>query len=415
MGDHRYALSGATLVTPDEIHPNSALTIADGHIVALGKQARYDLEMPDFLIFPGLINAHDHLNGTWWPRVAPNRPYVNVYQWLADFDSSPVVAERKQNPVQDIYELGMYRNLISGVTTVADHFWRINGPEFYTRYPIHVLYEYGRTWTPRELTTWGGDVPTEYGHAVRNGQPYIIHLAEGLDDQVAAEMDVLLEYDALGRNTLAIHGIALRPNDMQLIAQAGASVCLCPGSNMYLYEQTANAVALMQAGVHLTLGTDSVLTGGLNILDEIRIGRRVFGEQMGQLPSARWLVELVTTGAAYSLMLQNRRGRIAPGYEADLLVVPDRYSDPYEAVVQADVGDIALLVCAGAPVYGDAEYVDLFEQFGSGFMPVSIDGKAKLLAGDLLTLLERMSTIVGRDLDLPFLGLSAKCPKICKH
>jgi cytosine/adenosine deaminase-related metal-dependent hydrolase len=354
-----------------------------------------------------LINAHDHLNGTWWPRVAPNRPYVNVYDWLADFEQSPIVAERKQNSVDDVYELGMYRNLISGVTTVADHFLRINGPEFYTRYPIHVLYEYGRTWTPRELTAWGQDVPTEYGNAVRDGLPYIIHLAEGADEETAAEMDVLLEYDALGRNTMAIHGIALRSNDMKLMAQAGASVCLCPRSNLYLYDLTANVPALLEASVSLTIGTDSVLTGGLNLLDEIRGGRQAFGRKMGTEPSAKWLVELMTTHAAYALMLEDRRGRIAPGYEADLLALHNAHEDPYQSLLEANVEDIALLICAGVPVYGDAKYHDLFEQFSPGFTPVSVAGTPKLLAGDVLTLLERITTVVGHKPDLPFLPCKA--------
>ncbi|MBN1582457.1 MAG: amidohydrolase family protein [Anaerolineae bacterium] len=410
MSDQEYSLRGVTLVTPTKVHPNSTLTISGKHIAALDTlaAARYGLDMQDCLLFPGLINAHDHLNGTWWPRVAPNRPYINVYEWLADFNPSPIVAERKQNSVEDVYELGMYRNLISGVTTVADHFWRINGPEFYTRYPIHVLYEYGRTWTPRELTNWGDDVPTEYGNAVRDGQPYIIHLAEGVDSETATEMDVLLEYDALGRNTMAIHGIALRPHDMELIARAGASVCLCPRSNLYLYDQTANVSALLAAGVHLTIGTDSVMTGGLNLLDEARGGRQSFGAKLGEEPSAKWLVELMTTHAAYSLMLQDRRGRIAVGYEADLLALHDNHEDPYKSIVEAHVDDIALVICAGVPVYGDAEYHDLFEQFSPGFTPVSVAGKAKLLAGDVLSLLERVAATIGHTPELPFLPCTAQ-------
>jgi cytosine/adenosine deaminase-related metal-dependent hydrolase len=218
---------------------------------------------------------------------------------------------------------------------------------------------------------------------------------------------VLLKYDALGRNTMAIHGIALRPHDMELMAEAGASVCLCPRSNLYLYDQTANVPALLAAGVHLAIGTDSVMTGGLNLLDEIRGGRQSFGNKLGTEPSAKWLVELATTHAAYSLMLQDRRGRIAPGYEADLLVLHDNHEDPYKSLVEADVKDIALVICAGVPVYGDIEYHDLFELFSPDFTPVTVAGKAKLLAGDVLALLERVATAVGYEPELPFLPCTA--------
>ena len=407
MGSEAYSLRGGALVTPDEVIPNATLTIANGLIMELNSAPAADaFDLRGKLVFPGLINAHDHLNGTWWPRVGPRRPYVNVYEWLADLDESPIRYDRQRNAVEDVYELGMYRNLISGVTTIADHFYRIDGAEFYTRFPIHVLYRYGRTWTPRARTAWGDDIPVEYSLAVRTGQPYIIHLAEGIDADTAREMDVLLSVGALGRNTLIIHGISLRPDDMQMMARVGASVCWCPASNLYLYERTADIPALLRAGVNVTLGTDSTLTGGLNLLDELRIARRAFREQAGHDPEPRWLVELVTTRAAYALLLDDRRGRIAPGYEADLLVLQGGDRDPYTTLVESEVQDVALLICGGRPVYGDSEYRPMFEKLGPDFTSISVSGRTKLIAGDPLRLLARMSETVGRKIDFPFLPLS---------
>ncbi len=406
MGSEAYSLQGGTLITPEQIIPAATLTIANGLIMELNSAPTAETcDLRGHLIFPGLINAHDHLNGTWWPRVGPRRPYVNVYEWLADLDESPIRYDRQRNAVEDVYELGVYRNLISGVTTIADHFYRIDGDEFYTRFPVHVLYRYGRTWTPRARTAWGDDIPVEYSLAVRTGQPYIIHLAEGIDHQTAQEMDVLLQLGALGRNTLIIHGISLRPDDMHMMAQVGASVCWCPASNLYLYGQTADIPALLHAGVNVTLGTDSTLTGGLNLLDELRTARRAFREQTGHAPQPRWLVELVTTRAAYALLLEDRRGRIAPGYEADLLVLPHRDGDPYTTLIDSDVADIALLICSGQPVYGDPEYRPLFEKFTPAFTSISVSGQSKLIAGDPLQLISRMSRTVGRAIDFPFLPL----------
>jgi len=406
MEDRLYGLSGATLVTPDQVLANASVTVSGGHITSLERPTTgHILDLHDHAVFPGLINAHDHLLGTWWPRVAPGRPYANVYEWLAEYEQSPVLYERGQNSAEDMYEFGAYRNLISGVTTIADHYMRIDGPEFYTRHPIHVLYEYGRTWLPRthRRTGWGDDISTEYGLAVRTGQPYVIHLAEGVDEETATEMDVLTEVNALGRNTLLIHGIALRPQDMKSIADVGASVCWCPGSNLYLYEQTANILALQGSGVNIALGTDSSVTGGLNLLDEVRIARRAFRDQTGEAPPSRWLVELITTRAAYALMLDDRRGRIAPGYEADLLVLPDNRQDPYTTLVEAEVSDIALLICAGMPVYGNPAYHSLFEQFNPSFRLAFVAGKEKLIVGDLWGLLDRMSNKVGHSIRFPFL------------
>jgi 5-methylthioadenosine/S-adenosylhomocysteine deaminase len=408
MRDKSYGLSGVTLVTSEQVRSNAALMIVDGHVASLeGPIAGQTINLTNHLLFPGLINAHDHLFGTWWPRVAPNRPYANVYEWLADYEQSPILRIRGRNPVGDMYEFGAYRNLLSGVTTVADHFKRIDGAQFYTRRPIDVLYKYGRTWTPRDLTSWGDDIPTEYGRAVRAGQPYIIHLAEGIDAKAAQEMDVLVQFDAVGRNTVIIHGISLRPDDMSRLAKAGGNVCWCPASNLFLYDQTANIRALEEAGVNVTLGTDSSMTGGLNLLDEARIGREAYRAQTGEDLPARRLVEMMTTRAARALMLGDRRGCVKAGYEADLLVLPDSGQDPYTALIEATPGDIALVIRGGIPVYGDSSYHDLFSELTPSFAPVAVSGKPKLVVGDLLGLIQRMSDKVGKLIEFPFLPCTA--------
>lgn len=402
--DRTFVLSGVTLVTPEKRMLNSGLTVSGGQIATLATSpAAHTLDMREHLVFPGLLNAHDHLFGTWWPRVAPNRPYVNVYEWLADYEESPVLLERGRNSIADMYALGAYRNMIAGATLVADHFLRNEDTSLYTEHPIDVLYRYGRTWTMRKPTSWGDDIPTEYQHAVQTGTPYIVHLAEGVDDETAQEMDGLIEHDAVGRCTLIIHGIALRPSDMERLHQVGASVCWCPASNLFLYEQTANVRALVDAGVNVTLGTDSTMTGGLNLLDEVRTGRQAYRQMYGEDPSPQWLVELMTTRAAYALQMEDRRGRIAVGYDADLLVLPDKGEDPYATLIDAEPSDIALLIHSGIPVYGDVAYHDLFEQFTPAFSSVLVSGVPKLVAGDLPALLARVSANATKPVQFPFL------------
>jgi hypothetical protein len=326
-----------------------------------------------------------------------------VYEWLADYEQSPVVEERGRNKARDIYALGAYRNLIAGTTTVADHYKRLAEPSFYAQYPVHVLHEYGRTWTIREATAWGDDIQTEYRRALQSGQPYIVHIAEGCGDQVADEMDLLRMRGAIGRNTLLIHGIALRPQDIALVAAQGSSVCWCPASNLFLYNRTADVASLARAGANVALGTDSAMTGSCNLLAELRAARNAYRAQTGMDPSPRWLVEMVTTRAAYALVLGARRGRIAAGYEADLVVVPDRGKDPYTTLIETRPSDIALVVRGGIPMFGDQMFYDLFAQLTPTFTPISVAGKPKLIAGDLPGLLHRLSGNVGRSVDFPFL------------
>jgi 5-methylthioadenosine/S-adenosylhomocysteine deaminase len=399
-----FSWRGVTLVTPDKVIRNAGLSVAHGRIASLDASGSgTPLDLRGYLVYPGLLNAHDHLLGTWWPRVAPNRPYGNVYQWLADYEQSPVVEERGHNTTCDIYALGAYRNLIAGTTTVADHYKRLGDHDFYAQYPVHVLYKYGRTWTTRQTTAWGDDIQAEHRRAIRFGQPYIVHVAEGCDDQVVQEMDLLWERGAISRNTLLIHGIGLRPQDMALIAAQGSSVCWCPASNLFLYGRTADIASLLRAGVNVTLGTDSVMTGSCNLLAELRTARKAYRVQTAANPSPRWLVEMVTTRAAYALVLGARRGRIAVGYEADLVLVPDHGDEPYTTLIESRPSEIALVTRDGVPMYGDQAFYDFFKQLTPTFAPVSVSGRPKLIAGDLPGLLRRLSHNVGRTLDFPFL------------
>jgi hypothetical protein len=121
---------------------------------------------------------------------------------------------------------------------------------------------------------------------------------------------------------------------------------------------------------------------------------------------------------------EERCGRIAPGYRADLLVLPDRGLDPYATLIEAQMSDIALLCRAGVPVYGDLCFESLFEQYTPNYSRVrmcdpasnpSVQPQIKLAAGDPVALLQRLSETVGRPLDLPFLPLitneeQTQCP-----
>jgi hypothetical protein len=112
---------------------------------------------------------------------------------------------------------------------------------------------------------------------------------------------------------------------------------------------------------------------------------------------------MVTTDAARALMLQDRRGRIAVGYDADLMALPDRGQDLYTTLIDAQPGDVALVVCRGVPVYGDVTFRTLFEQYTAEFSQVLVSGRPKLVAGDLPSLLRTLSTRAGRILSFPFL------------
>ena len=88
---------------------------------------------------PGLINCHDHLLGTYSPRVGDRKPYLNWLIWDNDLKASPIYAERQQVESSDLYMLGGYRHLISGVTSVQDHIPHFVQDTFKKPVPIRMI------------------------------------------------------------------------------------------------------------------------------------------------------------------------------------------------------------------------------------------------------------------------------------
>src|SRR5579871_2754842 len=96
------------------------LTIQDGHIHFESADAAIDLE--GFLVLPGLINAHDHLEFNLFPRLGRG-PYQNASAWARDVyhpESAPVRDHRRVAKEVRLFWGGI-KNLVSGVTTVCHH------------------------------------------------------------------------------------------------------------------------------------------------------------------------------------------------------------------------------------------------------------------------------------------------------
>ena len=65
--------------------------------------------------------------------------------------------------------------------------------------------------------------------------------------------------------------------------------------------------------------------------------------------------------------------------------------------------DVMLVVIDGKPAYGNAEYSWLFDSLKVKYQRVVIDGSEKVIRGDLIGLMKRISRAVGFKKELPFL------------
>src|SRR3954464_13614089 len=87
--------SGARVATSAENADRLDLTIRADRILAIGNAARRDaadIDFSGYLLLPGLINAHDHLEFSLFPTLG-RRIYANASEWASDIyhpETSPV-------------------------------------------------------------------------------------------------------------------------------------------------------------------------------------------------------------------------------------------------------------------------------------------------------------------------------------
>lgn len=375
-------ISQGTVVSGDAVR-RSPLHVRDGRVSSASAQRdAWRISLADHLVFPGLVNAHDHLHLNGFPRVPLAAPFPNSYAWikafqphLADLATSAANAPSR---AQRHYH-GALKNLLAGTTTVQHHDpWRPELGEAW--FPARVQRNYH--WSHSLGMGLGGVEPYGlplYGPGVREsfaatpaGEPWIIHLAEGTDADAAAELSRLEALGCLADNTLLVHGVGLKPSDQEKVIGYGAGVIWCPSSNLAILGRTLEPRRLFAAG-RLALGTDSRLSGARDLLEELKIARA-----HGSL-TPRELVSLVTRDGA-RLLRMPLVGDLEAGYHADLIVLRDTGGDPYQQLLCATRADLRAVVRGGTPALADPDFAEWFAVCGVETVGARLDGREKLLA-----------------------------------
>ncbi|MBI4478043.1 MAG: amidohydrolase family protein [Acidobacteria bacterium] len=337
------------------------------------------IDLENAFVYPGLINAHDHLELNHFPRLKWRTRYENAREWIADFQprfaTDPVIASALSHRLSDRLLIGALKNLLSGVTTVCHHnpIYR----ELGRRFPVRIVERFGFS---HSLEIDGPKIRDSFLRT-RSTQPWIIHAAEGIDEEAAGEVERLQRLGCLGPNTLLVHGVGLTETDRKRALSRGAGLVWCPGSNRFLFERTAE-VAEFSGHRRLALGTDSRLSGERDLLQEIKVAR-----ELSALPAPA-LFRAVTCDAAALLRLP-AGGRLQPRAPADLVVVPSEHDCPFEALAAANRSDVALTMIGGEPRVADPAMSALFETSGIRPARASVDGRPRLLDGRIATRLAR--------------------------
>jgi len=142
-------------------------------------------------------------------------------------------------------------------------------------------------------------------------------------------LDVYARHGLLGRRAIYAHGIHLDEPDWQALHDSGTAIAHCPTSNNFLgsgHFPLATARATKRP-VNVALGTDVGGGTSLSMLRTMQAACEV-AQMTGHplSPSRAWY--FATAGGAAALDLGEAIGTLAPGREADLVVV-DLRSTPF--------------------------------------------------------------------------------------
>jgi len=391
--------------------PRGAVLVGDdGRIEAVGPDATVPApagtaatDHPDSMLLPGLVNTHTHLELTGFEGRVPEHDFS---AWIRRVRS--LKAERDSTEFLEAARRGLAACYSAGVTTVADTgdsgaviealseaggsgiaYHEVFGPhpdqlvESLTGLQRRVD-ELRRFTSERVRLGVSPHAPYTVSAplymsvarwAEREGWPIAVHLAESRAESelLASASGAFAEawtargiplpplpgrspvawlesHGVLGPATLAIHAVQVDTADVARLARHGTAVAHCPLSNRRHGHGEAPLRTLLDAGIRVGIGTDSVASvGRLDLLAEARAARTLAGLDAEQA------LAMVTREAARALGLDGEVGVLRCGAWADIAAIgiPTAATPnlAYEAALGSDVRDLRETLLGGRTVY----------------------------------------------------------------
>ncbi len=161
---------------------------------------------------------------------------------------------------------------------------------------------------------------------------------KGLFPKARDYLDTYETFGLLGARGVYGHAIHLEPRERDRLREHDAALVHCPTSNTFIGSGLFDMAGLKAAGHRIGLATD---TGGGSSFSMLRTMAAAYeiGQLRGAPMHAAELLWLATQGSARGLRLEDKIGNIAPGMEADLVVL-DLASTPAIAQRTARAADI---------------------------------------------------------------------------
>ena len=191
----------------------------------------------------------------------------------------------------------------------------------------------------------------------------------------------LQQLGVISQGTLLIHCVQLIPADIPILRKTGAGIAHCPKSNWKLKHGYMNLRRLIQAGIPIGLGGDSVASNNtMDLFEEMRFALfnpswctpssvSTGSSQNERQFSVEQALHMATLGGANVLGLSHLIGSIEVGKKADLIVVDLSGShtipvfSPITALVcSARASDVVMTMVGGEILWENGKLSTLDEE-----------------------------------------------------
>jgi cytosine/adenosine deaminase-related metal-dependent hydrolase len=342
------------------------ITVRDGLITDNDNAAGgLKLAFDQAIVFPGLINSHDHLDFNLFPQLG-NQTYQNYVEWgeFIHREYKKQIADVLNIPIALRAEWGIFKNLLGGVTTVVNH----GSPLSIKNPPITVFDKCQSIHSIHLEAKWH----FKLNNPAKKNMPVAIHIGEGTDGPAHEEINRLIRWNIWRRKLIGIHGVAMTENQ----AVHFEALVWCPQSNQYLLNKTAD-VNRLKKHLPILFGTDSTLTGDWNIWEHLRTARDT------ALLTDSELWDSLTTNPARIWKLNS--GSLNTGCDADLVVARLKNGkDKTESIYALNPTDILLVLSKGEiRLFDEVMYSQLTGVQFENFNKVKVGPGYKYVYGDI--------------------------------
>ncbi len=382
---------------------DGSIAVADGRIIDIGRRIDIVGQYPQSpetkyscVLMPGLVNAHMHLELTHLAAGYSSLPTQKFTEWI---DALIVQRAKKKDCHEEIvaaFTAALNEQYNLGVALIGDigneYYDALHGADCDLQPKVIRMLELlgpnrEACQTAMENLMQLDDQRAATGHAPYSTAPdllkkikkrcnrlqhiFSVHTCECADEREFLEAgtgcfrDFLekknswdgvfpfsetgfsgtIEYFAhlglLDDKTLLVHCVHVSEQELQLIQESGAKICLCPGSNQFLGSGHAPVEKMIALGLLPALGTDSAASNqSLDIWREMQI----LATHHANLASADVLA-MATMGGAAALLHEADFGSLAVGQKAKCIHV----SSPMLLDCKDSLQLIDILVLHGKP------------------------------------------------------------------